>query len=92
MIRERQLRDAKLTLEETERLCCANELAQQHAKTFNEASAMAIHDSAKVAVVKNKTMKKNTPQKKEKMMQHSPANVMLADMSPGSALPMAKDV
>lgn len=66
MIRERQLRDAKLTLEETERLCRANELAQQHAKTFNEASAMAIHDSAKVAVVRNRTMKKNTPQKKDR--------------------------
>lgn len=64
-IRERLLRDAKLTLEEAERLCHASELAQQHAKTFNEVKATAIHDSANVAVVKNKT-RKFTPQKKNK--------------------------
>lgn len=63
-IRERLLRDAKQTLEEAERLCHASELAQQHAKTFNEANAMAVHDRAKVAVVKNKKMTKYTPQKK----------------------------
>jgi len=61
-MRERLLRDAKLTLEEAERLCHASELAQQHAKTFNEANATAVHDSAKVGVVKNK-IKKPAPQK-----------------------------
>ncbi|CAL9688321.1 unnamed protein product [Knipowitschia caucasica] len=55
--RERLLRQAKLTLEEAERMCHATELAQQHAKTFNDSTlnATAVHDSAKVAVVKNKT-------------------------------------
>lgn len=64
-IRERLLRDAKLTLEEAERLCHASELAQQHAKTFDETSASVVHESAKVAVVKNKT-KRNDQQKTNK--------------------------
>lgn len=63
--RERLLRDAQLTLEEAERQCHASELAQQHAKTFSETGVTAGHDSAKVAVVKNK-MKRNTPQNKDK--------------------------
>lgn len=62
-IRERLLRDAKLALEEAERLCHASELAQQHPKTFDETSA--VHDSANVEVVKNKA-KSNIPQKANK--------------------------
>lgn len=61
--RERLLRDPQLTLEEAARQCHASELAQQHAKTFSETGITAGHDSAKVAVVKNK-MKRTTPQKK----------------------------
>lgn len=56
--RERLLREAKLTLEEAERMCHATELAQHHAKTFNESNVAATHESAKVAVVKNKTKRK----------------------------------
>lgn len=61
--RERLLREAKLTLEEAERMCQATELAQQHAKTFDDPNVTAVHDSAKVAVVKN-TTKRNVMQKK----------------------------
>ncbi|KAK7933984.1 hypothetical protein WMY93_004880 [Mugilogobius chulae] len=61
--RERLLREAKLTLEEAERMCHATELAQQHAKTFNDPNVTAVHDSAKVAMVKSKT-KRNMMQKK----------------------------
>ena len=98
-IRERLLKNAKLTLEEAERLCHASELAQQHAKTFNEANAAVVHDSAKVAVVKykQKSMSLLHIRKTGKMLQllqapRTPANVVVADMSQGSALPMAKDV
>ncbi|KAI4891972.1 hypothetical protein NFI96_009139, partial [Prochilodus magdalenae] len=63
--RERMLRDDKLTLEEAEKICRANELAQQHAKTFADTSASVVHESAKVAVVRNK-MKRNDQQKTNK--------------------------
>lgn len=63
--RERLLRDSKLTLDEAERLCHASELALQHAKTFNETSVTAVHDSAKRAVVKKK-VRKNLSQKSSK--------------------------
>lgn len=54
---------AQLTLEEAERLCNTSELAQQHAKTFNETGITAGNDSSNVAVVQNK-IKKNVAHKK----------------------------
>lgn len=63
--RERMLRDDKLTLAEAEKICHASELAQQHAKTFADPSASVVHESAKVAVVRNK-MKRNDQQKTNK--------------------------
>ncbi|KAL7859481.1 hypothetical protein SRHO_G00146280 [Serrasalmus rhombeus] len=63
--RERMLRDDKLTLEEAEKICHASELAQQHAKTFADTSASVVHESARVAVVRNK-VKRNNQQKNNK--------------------------
>lgn len=60
--RERMLRDDKLTLTEAEKICHASELAQQHAKTFADTSASVVHESAKVAVIRNKK-KRNDHQK-----------------------------
>ncbi|XP_041842184.1 uncharacterized protein LOC121640472 [Melanotaenia boesemani] len=54
-MRERLLREAKLTLEDAERMCQATELAQQHAKTLNDSSVA--NENATVAVVKNKTQR-----------------------------------
>ncbi|KAL7879765.1 hypothetical protein SRHO_G00020190 [Serrasalmus rhombeus] len=63
--RERMLKDDKLTLEEAEKICHASELAQQHAKTFADTSASVVHESARVAVVRNK-VKRNDQQKNNK--------------------------
>lgn len=69
--RERLLREAKLTMEEAERMCHATELAQQHAKTFNESNMAAAHESAKVAVVKNKTRRNSTQNRNSETMTYS---------------------